>query len=165
MSGHYTLHLSIELAQPVDPQADATLRYLVVGDGPAPDAWPEHAFFAMERVGVELRPLPQVYAASPSGDWVAAYWQDAIGPRAGVTLKLPGLKDLQGWYEALVFADWLCALASGDGFVGYIQDEQSRSAKSLLCVRGQALYLRDESNASDRWFCLRTGEPLAPLPL
>lgn len=165
MSRHYTLHLSVELALPVDPRADATLRYLVAGTGPAPEAWPEHAFFTMERIAMDLRPLPQVYAAFLAGDWVAAYWQDAIGPRTGVTLKLPGLKDLQGWYEALMFADWLCALASGDGIVGDVQDEESRSPKSLLRVQGQALYLRDGSNALDPWCRLTTGEPLTPLPL
>jgi hypothetical protein len=158
MSKHYILHLSAELITPVDPHAEAVLRYLISGMGPAPQAWPAHQFFLMERVSMELRPLPRGFTNFKAGDFVCEYWADEVGPRSGVTLRLPGIKDLQGWFEALTFADWLCSLTGSDACIGYIQDEEDRCALSLLYALGGALYFRAENIESAELVRLTTGE-------
>lgn len=107
---------------------------------------------------MELRPLPHAYVSFRPGDFVCEYWADGVGPRAGITLKLPSIKDLQGWYEALMLVDWICSLVAGDAFVGYIQDETDRCALSLLYSLGGALYFRAENAKSAELVRLTTGE-------
>ena len=164
MAKHYILHFSAELITPVDPRADAVLRYLISGAGPAPAAWPAHQFFSMDKAFMELRPLPHAFANFRPGDFVSEYWADDAGPRSGVTLRLPGIKDLQGWFEVLTFADWICSLTGGDACVGYIQDEEDRCAVSLLYASGQALHFRDENAAPAGVVRFTTGEPWVRQP-
>lgn len=164
MAKHYILHFSAELTTPVDSCADAVLRYLISGEGRQPEAWPAHQFFSMDKAIMELRPLPHTWANLRPGDFVSEYWTDNVGPRSGVTLRLPGIKDLQGWFEALTFVDWICSMVAGDACVGYVQDEEDRGAISLLCASAQALYFKDDKVAPEGMVRFTTGEPWVRQP-
>lgn len=158
MSKHYLLNVAFQWNGGVTPEEQAALDYAVNGAGPAPQAWPDHPAFQGGGPGA---PIPRAYGGFADGEFVCVHWRGAApAGRSGVTLLLPGIKDIQGWYDALKFVDWLCSIGQSQGLVGYIVEEDDPSAATLLYSFDGLLYLREEKKAGDV-VSFRTGQARA----
>jgi hypothetical protein len=133
------------------------LQFLVNGDNKKPHIFPSHPYF--DDMG-KIISWPGMYKNGfVVGQYLSSYWRSgSTGERAGVSLILPGIKELQGWYDALKFVDWLCSLVKIDGFIGFIVEEDNRNSMSVLYSIGGKLFFRDEKTLLGL-ISFSTGEP------
>lgn len=165
MSKHYLLNISVALKSEVSAAEKAALDFLINGVGNMQTgAALVHPYF---QAGQSLSPLASGYRSGfPLGEYMSVYWRRGEVPleNSGVSLLLPGIKDIQGWYDTLKFVDWLCSLTKSEGLIGYITDEENQSSFSLLYSFDGRLYFRDEKEIGNV-VAFSTGQPRSPQTL
>ena len=87
MSNHYTLSLVLYFKEKLEPNDQATLKYLFLQAETAPNAWPEHQFFRDIP-----SPLRLGYESFSSGDFLCELWCHEDGSLAGINLRVPVLQ-------------------------------------------------------------------------
>ena len=135
MSNHYTLSLVLYFKEKLEPNDQATLKYLFLQAETAPNAWPEHQFFRDIP-----SPLRLGYESFSSGDFLCELWCHEDGSLAGINLRVPSLAD-HTFFDYLLLADWLAKLSLPVGFVGTGTNEYRSSETMLLYVVDSTLYI------------------------
>ena len=137
MSNHYTLNLVTHFKEGLDPNDQATLKYLFMRSELAPNSWPQHMFF--EDIP---SPLYLGYESFAHGDFLCELWCHDDGSLAGMNLRIPSLKDNTFW-SYLLLTDWLAKLSLSVGFIGTGTNEYRTSETMLLYVVEGVLYVND----------------------
>lgn len=122
MSFHYTVAFSLKFKRGMATEHIGALEYLINGNGSAPKALPNHAFF---RNGIpDDSLLWRSYAGFSPGSWRSEFWQGAEVPGmpggevgCGVNLLLPSQK-MEGALNLLPMLCWLATMSETTGYVG-----------------------------------------------
>ena len=156
MANHYKLCLSFELRKELLANEKASLDHFINNRGAISSDLPIHDFFLKEN-NKNLVPIPSLYKNFVAGEYYSEYW--IRDNSHGVTLLLPGIRDLEGWYQRLKFVDWLCSMSQRDCYLGCISQEYDDFSTSLLYSIKNKLYFKDIKELTDL-NSFSTGEPL-----
>jgi hypothetical protein len=156
MANYYKLNASFDFRNDLLENEKSTLNYLLNGKGAMPGDLPAHMFFSEENKK-NIISLPVIYKNFTNGEYHSDYWSTATSN--GASLLLPGIRDLEGWYQTLKFVDWLCSMAQRDCFCGYICQEYDNFSISLLYSVKEKLYFKDVKELQGL-NSFSTGEPL-----
>jgi hypothetical protein len=156
MANYYKLSISFELRENLLASEKAALNHFINGSIERPEELPVHDYFL---VGNEknLISIPSLYKTFVTGEYCSIYWINDNSH--GITLLLPGIRDLEGWYQRLKFVGWLCSMSQKDCYLGYISQEYDDFSMSLLYSIRNKLYFKDIKKLKNL-NSFSTGEPL-----
>ena len=137
MSNHYTFSLVLNFKEGLDPNDEATLKYLFMRSDPVPKSWPKHYFFQDTPT-----PILPGYESFAHGEFLCEMWCYDEGSPAGMHLRIPSLSD-DAFFNYLMLADLLATLSLPVGFVGTGTNEFRSSQTMLLYVLNGTLYVND----------------------
>ena len=149
MSKHYLLNIAVLLKSDISLEDEAILNFMINGVGSIESIKDKMLFFTSE---AEKKSLIFGYKKNifVDGEYISIFWKNNLYEKnSGIRLVLPGIKDIQGWYESLKFVSWLCKLVKFDGLIGYIVDEENLCEHSFLYSLEGNLYFRDEKNLNN----------------